>query len=907
MKVKKLLTLLAFTAMLTACGGGSNKPTPEGPDGPEGPVVETVSVESVSLDANELTLDVGDSDDLVATVSPEDATNKNVSWSSSDAEVASVANGLVTGLKVGEAIITVTTEDGNKTATCNVTVEEGEIVNPAVLIGIEVTAPTKVEYILGEEIDLAGMVVTAQYDDESEEVISQGFTTNVDELDMEELGEKVVTVTYQEMTDSFTITVNKPTDWSAAEKALFAENLLGAEVPFFFGPDFNLGLVEWDAEEGYVYGIGDEIAANKQGDLEDCVELLKLFFAAGWDVMLDGSETYQLKAQTSVVVEEELHLIDVVFGALTAQNKFSSKGTFYIELHDATDEYFTSWEESEFGPALKEAFEFTLDLPDLGNALFEKDALDDADLYIAYFGYVPVSIYNADLEAIDAMLEGLEEDQWFVFDYDEGTAAVSPDEEINLYFYINSAGVLVMEVSEQEEVDPLVEAIAPLFDVLKFEFTDEDTAFDYSSSVELEEGEDLAALLNNYANMLLEAEGSDFQQLGSVTDKGEYQYANYVSLDLGAKVTIYAISDADEEAGTVDYYIEIVIQEYHEIPELFAYIASVLGYDPDNLNYVAETQTSSAYVWAKIDIEEGTTPAEALAEYAALLLADEVLEFALVGEIQEVTLTDGTPALLGDYACDVALVEFLVSEGELQFAINYYSAAPESEWVETIQAALQLPLTWDSDAQSFGYANYISIPSGMTVIDVASSLSDVLTAIDALGLEPLTDTGNEAEYTIVLSNLEQGSVKIVASTYYGEAPVLFITVALYDQDTPAIVSAIGAAMSITFTYYEDEETSEAFYYGYNAFGFSDTLELGKYGAALMSLYIGPMLTGSESLGFVMLTEEGTYGMVGNNFYATFVNEEGWTVYITLMGDSNKNYANYFMVQVYEPAEEVPGE
>ena len=63
---------------------------------------------------------------LTATVSPEDASNKNINWSSSDETVATVADGVVTAIKAGTTTITVTTVDGEKTATCEVTVEPFE-------------------------------------------------------------------------------------------------------------------------------------------------------------------------------------------------------------------------------------------------------------------------------------------------------------------------------------------------------------------------------------------------------------------------------------------------------------------------------------------------------------------------------------------------------------------------------------------------------------------------------------------------------------------------------------------------------------------------------------------------------------------------------------------------------------
>ena len=84
------------------------------------------NVESVSLDKTNITLTEGDSETLTATVSPSNATNKNVIWKSSNTSVATVNNGKVTAIKAGTATITVTTDDGGKTATCQVTVEAKE-------------------------------------------------------------------------------------------------------------------------------------------------------------------------------------------------------------------------------------------------------------------------------------------------------------------------------------------------------------------------------------------------------------------------------------------------------------------------------------------------------------------------------------------------------------------------------------------------------------------------------------------------------------------------------------------------------------------------------------------------------------------------------------------------------------
>jgi formylglycine-generating enzyme required for sulfatase activity len=89
---------------------------------------EPVSVTGVTLNKTTLTMTVGDTATLTATVLPSNATNKNVTWSSNETGVATVNNGVVTAHAAGSAIITVTTADGGKTAECSVDVN-----NPALL------------------------------------------------------------------------------------------------------------------------------------------------------------------------------------------------------------------------------------------------------------------------------------------------------------------------------------------------------------------------------------------------------------------------------------------------------------------------------------------------------------------------------------------------------------------------------------------------------------------------------------------------------------------------------------------------------------------------------------------------------------------------------------------------------
>lgn len=86
---------------------------------PAGPVAVT----GVSLDQHSANVDLGDTLQLTETVTPANATDKSVTWSSSNTAVATVdSSGLVTAVSVGNATITVTTTDGGYTDTCAVTV-----------------------------------------------------------------------------------------------------------------------------------------------------------------------------------------------------------------------------------------------------------------------------------------------------------------------------------------------------------------------------------------------------------------------------------------------------------------------------------------------------------------------------------------------------------------------------------------------------------------------------------------------------------------------------------------------------------------------------------------------------------------------------------------------------------------
>ena len=129
MKKKKLPIL--FITVLSTLGLAGCAITSE-PSNPEQDPIEVVHVSSIALSNKTLSLEVGATKSLIATILPENASNKNYSWSSSNPSIVSVEQGRLSALEVGEVTITVTTEDMGLTDTCVVTVTKSDdpVVDP---------------------------------------------------------------------------------------------------------------------------------------------------------------------------------------------------------------------------------------------------------------------------------------------------------------------------------------------------------------------------------------------------------------------------------------------------------------------------------------------------------------------------------------------------------------------------------------------------------------------------------------------------------------------------------------------------------------------------------------------------------------------------------------------------------
>lgn len=88
---------------------------------------EQVAVTGMTLEKKSIEVEKGKTEAINAIITPENATRKAITWTSSDTNVATVTNGVVKGISAGTAIITATTKDGNFTDTCEVTVTQNAV------------------------------------------------------------------------------------------------------------------------------------------------------------------------------------------------------------------------------------------------------------------------------------------------------------------------------------------------------------------------------------------------------------------------------------------------------------------------------------------------------------------------------------------------------------------------------------------------------------------------------------------------------------------------------------------------------------------------------------------------------------------------------------------------------------
>ncbi len=195
-----LITAVIMIAVFTGCPAAA---TPD-PD----PVDTSIHVTGVSLNKANTTILNGNSEQLTATISPSNATDQSISWTSSDNAVATVTGGLVVGVGDGSATVTVTTADGSFTASCGITITSVSEAVTGVTLDITSTTINATETVQLTEtivpVDATNQNVTWASDDEAVATVSSaGLVTAVAG------GTAVITVTSVDglFTDTCTLTV----------------------------------------------------------------------------------------------------------------------------------------------------------------------------------------------------------------------------------------------------------------------------------------------------------------------------------------------------------------------------------------------------------------------------------------------------------------------------------------------------------------------------------------------------------------------------------------------------------------------------------------------------------------------------------------------------------------------------
>ena len=178
--------------------------------------ISDISVTGVSLNESTMSLTDGSSATLIATVLPDNATNKNVTWSTSNASVATVTNGVVTATGAGDVTITVTTVDGSFTDYCLITVSERPSLESIEVTGYATSVPYMNEYDAGSYTCIAHFV--NGYSEEVEATITQNIDTSV-------LGPQILEFSYTEKE------ITKTFEGSVKVTNVGAESNVGVDVP----------------------------------------------------------------------------------------------------------------------------------------------------------------------------------------------------------------------------------------------------------------------------------------------------------------------------------------------------------------------------------------------------------------------------------------------------------------------------------------------------------------------------------------------------------------------------------------------------------------------------------------------------------------------------------------------------
>lgn len=242
MKELRAILLFCCLAFVFSC-----KPEPVG-EKPQIPI----SVSDVRLSNISVEMEVGETSVLEAFVIPVDATDKKVSWASSDPSVVLVDGGKLTAVSEGKATVTVTTDDGGKTAVCSVKVGKDPVTVQVLLLDVD-----EVLLYPGEEYTLKADVFPK--DAEDKHVVWKSSDSKVATVDEEgnvkavSSGEARITASVGNGSDFCVVTVTEqPLTFTASSPSTVALCKYG--TPYALDFQYSLSGGAWE-----VYSIGNYI------------------------------------------------------------------------------------------------------------------------------------------------------------------------------------------------------------------------------------------------------------------------------------------------------------------------------------------------------------------------------------------------------------------------------------------------------------------------------------------------------------------------------------------------------------------------------------------------------------------------------------------------------------------------
>lgn len=236
-------------------------------------IASTTPVTGITLDKESATIGIGETLELTPEITPADAGLKTVTWASSDKTVASVDNGIVKGIAEGNAVITVTTDDGGFEASCEITVISNELSeisfsgasDKAKVVDVNSTEVIAVTY-LPKTATNKNLVWTS-----SDESVASVSST----------GEGLGTVSFKSKTGAVVITATSAANSTiTASQAYFVKDTdplyiipdgdiyAGKKAEYRFNTEFypNVTSVKWTYENKEITGTSAMLAVDKAGE-----------------------------------------------------------------------------------------------------------------------------------------------------------------------------------------------------------------------------------------------------------------------------------------------------------------------------------------------------------------------------------------------------------------------------------------------------------------------------------------------------------------------------------------------------------------------------------------------------------------------------------------------------------------